>query len=176
MAPCVLPGCATREAQQKLLIAFRTWNDYADRFAKEVVAGTVPPDQLPIRLREVARLQQLFDNQMAALFKRIRATPDDADAHRRLALMLASCPVSRLRDGKKAVEMATRACELTSWKDSMALDSLASAHAAAGDRTEAAQYERKAVEAEKDPAVKEAYRTRLKQYQSPPDQKAKAGL
>jgi serine/threonine protein kinase/tetratricopeptide (TPR) repeat protein len=119
----------------------------------------------------------LFDNQMAALFKRIRATPDDADAYRRLALMLASCPVARLRDGKKAVELATRACELTSWTDSMALDSLASAHAAADNRAGAVEFERKAVEAEKDPAVKEAFRTRLKRYEAQAAQNAtsKAG-
>ena len=33
------------------------------------------------------------------------------------AWLLATCPDRKLRDAKKAVESATRACELTEWKD-----------------------------------------------------------
>jgi hypothetical protein len=48
------------------------------------------------------------------------------------------------------------------------------AYAAADNRAGAVEYERKAVEAEKDPAVKEAYRTRLKRYESQAAQNAKS--
>ncbi|HET8729717.1 MAG TPA: response regulator [Moraxellaceae bacterium] len=71
LAASAADATEAKEAQQRLLASFRTWNDYADRFAKEVVAGTVPSDQLPLRLREVARLQQNFDSQLAATKKAV---------------------------------------------------------------------------------------------------------
>ena len=50
--------------------------------------------------------------------------------------------------------------------DAAAMDDLAAACAAAGDRTQAVTWQRKAIETEKEPAAKEKYRTRLPQYES----------
>jgi tetratricopeptide (TPR) repeat protein len=45
----------------------------------------------------------------------IRIDSQDPTSHERLAWILATCPVAAVRDGKKAVEAAARACELTRW-------------------------------------------------------------
>ena len=61
-----------------------------------------------------------------------KKTPQ-AEAHEAMALLLAACPTERVRDGEKAVEHATKACELTKEGDWICLDTLGAAHAEAGD-------------------------------------------
>ena len=39
-----------------------------------------------------------------------------------LAWLQATCPEAKARDGKQAVEHATRACELSAWKEAAFLD------------------------------------------------------
>ena len=63
----------------------------------------------------------------------IRLDPDDAESLNNRAMMLAACPEAKYRDGQRAVESATRACELTVWQQPGCLDTLAAAYAEAGD-------------------------------------------
>ncbi|HKB02840.1 MAG TPA: protein kinase [Gemmataceae bacterium] len=58
--------------------------------------------------------------------------PDHFLAHQLLAWLLAAGP-DGMRNGKLAVEHATRACELTNWKSAGMIDTLAAAHAEAGN-------------------------------------------
>ncbi len=60
--------------------------------------------------------------------------------------MLATCPENKYRDGKKAVDLARKACELRGWKDANDIENLAVAHAESGDFSEAIKYEQKALE------------------------------
>ena len=70
-----------------------------------------------------------------------------------------------MRNGKKAVQAAVKACELTNWNDHMILDTLAAAHAEAGDFDSAVKWQTKAISLAKTEAEKAEYRTRLKLYQ-----------
>jgi tetratricopeptide (TPR) repeat protein len=68
-----------------------------------------------------------------------------APAHRALACVLATNADPKVRNIQKAIESATKACELTQWKDAGALDSLAVACAAAGDFASAVNWQTKAI-------------------------------
>jgi tetratricopeptide (TPR) repeat protein len=58
-----------------------------------------------------------YPNAVADYSQAIRLSPDHASAYCGLAWVLATCPKDELRDGKRAVELATKACELSGWKD-----------------------------------------------------------
>jgi tetratricopeptide (TPR) repeat protein len=82
-----------------------------------------------------------------------------------IAWSLATDQNPELRDGQTAVEFATRACELTEWKNPAHLDTLAAAHAESGDFDSAVKWQTKAIGLLTDRRETEDYRTRLKLYQ-----------
>ena len=71
--------------------------------------------------------------------------PDNAEVHRTLARILATCNDNDVRDGNRAVQEAILACELTQWSDPDCLDTLAAAYAEAGDYQSAVQWQTKAI-------------------------------
>ena len=73
-----------------------------------------------------------------------RSTNDSRDAYARRASIWAACPDPSVRDGKKAVESATRACELTKWNEPRILDVFAAACAEAGDFKSAVSWQTRA--------------------------------
>jgi tetratricopeptide (TPR) repeat protein len=62
-----------------------------------------------------------------------------------LAWFKAVCPDPAFRDGKKAVELSTKACELDHWRDARYVDTLAAAYAECGDFDQAIRFQTQAV-------------------------------
>jgi tetratricopeptide (TPR) repeat protein len=63
-----------------------------------------------------------------------------------LAWILATAPDEKLRDGKRALPNAKRACELSGWKDPYCMGTLAAAYAETGNFQEAIRWEAKCIE------------------------------
>ena len=106
-----------------------------------------------------------YTNALADLKNVTRQDPQNDSAFDLTAQIRAACPDERLRDGKEAVESATRACELTSWKKANYLDTLAAAYAEAGDFDAAVKWQTAAIERQEEIKEKNEYSARLKLYQ-----------
>ena len=107
-----------------------------------------------------------YDQALGDYLEASRLDPKSAEAHNTLAWLRATCPEPKLRDGKKAVEHAQTACQLTDWKEPNYLDTLAAAYAELGNFDEAVKWEKKAVESPDYPqdGLEEA-RSRLRLYE-----------
>ena len=89
--------------------------------------------------REFAKALSNFDDA-------IRLDPKFVSAYRRCAWVRATCSDSEIRDGQQAVLDATKACELTDWKNDDSLMVLAAALAEAGRMDEALQRLQQSIE------------------------------
>ena len=98
----------------------------------------------------------------------MRFDPDRALAFNYLAWLRATCPTAEFRDGAKAVEQATKACELTNFKKANYVGTLAAAYAEAGDFDAAKKWQKNAIDllTEKQQHLRPDFEERLKLYQS----------
>jgi len=93
--------------------------------------------------RGTAYLQKRdYDKAIADYDLSIQHNPREATAHNNLAWLLATCPQISYRDGKRAVEHATKACALYEWKKPDAVKTLAAAYGEVGDFENAVKWER----------------------------------
>ena len=86
-----------------------------------------------------------FENGIEDCKKAVHLDTNNVMALNNLAWLLAIAPDIKLRDGKKAVEYAKRANEITESKDPYILGTLAAAYAESGDFGEAVKWEKKSI-------------------------------
>jgi hypothetical protein len=99
----------------------------------------------------------------------VRFDPNNASSLKDLAWLLAVCPDSKNRDAIRAIKLATRACELTSWKNHGNVSTLAAAYSESGDFDAAVNWQKKAAEllpADCPPELRANYQSRLEVYES----------
>jgi tetratricopeptide (TPR) repeat protein len=87
-----------------------------------------------------------YDKAIDDLDEVVKVAPNSVRALRERAWILATCPDAKVRNGEQAVSSATRACELTDWKDPHSLSTLAAAHSESGQFEEAVKWQQKAIE------------------------------
>jgi len=91
----------------------------------------------------------------------------DIPANNNLAWFLATSSVAEMRDGKKAVELATKACTAWNWKLPGQMDTLAAAYAEAGDFDNAVKFESQCLQSPNlNPAIADGCKARLALYQA----------
>jgi tetratricopeptide (TPR) repeat protein len=90
---------------------------------------------------------------------------EDSGLFNNFAWVLATSPEDSLRDGKRAIELATKACELTDYKEAHILSTLAAAYAESGQWDDALKWSKKAVEIG-DGSVKEQLKQELASYEA----------
>jgi tetratricopeptide (TPR) repeat protein len=154
---------------------------------KDAIAGSTEPDKA---IADFSRAIELDPKRAAAYYYRADAeqrrrayagalrdlsTLVQVDggtpiAHQALARILATCRDASIRDGKRAVAEATRAYELTAWKDANCLDTLAAAYAETRDFPAAIKWQKQAIaiaSSETDPKsnLEFAMRDRLARYE-----------
>jgi tetratricopeptide (TPR) repeat protein len=105
-----------------------------------------------------------YDNALADFDEAIRLDPRDGPTFHSRAWIRAMCPIGKYRDWKKAVESATRACELSEWRDPNDISMLAAAYAEAGDFEKAVELEGTADKLYVEPEAKKASEDRLDLY------------
>jgi hypothetical protein len=141
------------DSVRRALSFFRAHVAALDEQQKKLVAaannGTpVTPDRRPpLKRRWEPRdllSMQRYDQALAGFNELIRKYPAYAEAHRSRAYILATCPDPKLRNGKEALRSAKRACELTTWREMLAVSTLAAAYAEAGDFANAVLWQQKA--------------------------------
>jgi tetratricopeptide (TPR) repeat protein len=107
--------------------------DYDSALADVNLVISRNPTKRPYILR--AQIFQAMGDSCAArdLEEALLLSPDDLTALIGLAWLYAANSDDSVRNGRRAIELATRACEITGWKSSHALAVLAAAHAELGD-------------------------------------------
>jgi Flp pilus assembly protein TadD len=107
--------------------------------------------------------------------KALKLEPKDDGVLNNLAWVLATSPDDKLRDGHRAIQLATDACKLTEYKVPHILSTLAAAYAESGDFANAVKWSTKAVEVansskvndkENDQETKDALKKELENYKA----------
>lgn len=133
-----------------LLHRGKTWQDKKE-YEKAIADFTraielAPAYALAFHARgDVWVLKGLPDKAVKDYEEALRLKPLDHRMMIKLAWLLATDPDTKVRDGKRAVGLATRGCDLTGWKQPIYFHTLATAYAEVGEFDRAVEYQKKAL-------------------------------
>jgi tetratricopeptide (TPR) repeat protein len=138
--------------------------DQAVAHFKEAVR--LKPDNGPAhtRLGSLLAAKGAFQEAVNAYETAIRLRPRLYRAYNDLAWLHATSSDHRIRNGPRAVSLATKACELTGFRKARALETLAAAYAEAGNFKRAVQVQKRAITLQGHPTSSQLMR--LKRYES----------
>jgi TPR repeat protein len=133
---------------------------------KSVAAQANP--RLQCALGEFYRLGQGVRQSDFLALKWYRKAADAGDLAgiQATAWLLATSPISELRDGQAAIELSRKAAALTKRKDPRVLDTMAAAYAEAAQFAKAISIEKEAIALAQEDDQKQEYESRLKLYQA----------
>lgn len=158
-------------ARVQLAITLVAGKKFAEAVTEAREAVRVSPTNAPAHYWLAVALEQ--NGQPAAARPAYESSldlePDNPEALNNLAWLLTSNPDAALRDGRRAVMLAQRACELTKNESPLLLGTLAAAYAEAGQFEDAVRTGERAVtvaEAAKDQSLATRNREYIKWYQS----------
>ena len=121
------------------------YDEALHEFTKSVELN--PRDDTGYHLRAGVYLKQgQWKRALAEHLEGMKRDPDSPQAMNYVAWLWACAPDENLRDGKRALEFATRSCERTEFNDPGCLDTLAAAHAECGDFAKAVAFAEMAVQ------------------------------
>jgi tetratricopeptide (TPR) repeat protein len=147
-----------------LVFVAETFRDLTPFDGVEQILREKPPDYFSWGNTHLENKE--YDQAIADYTEAIRLNPNDARPYERLAWVLATTPKDEVRKGTEAVKYASKACELTEWKNPDYLATLATACAELGYFKEAIQWQIKALESpEMDTDKVEDHRQRLKLFE-----------
>jgi tetratricopeptide (TPR) repeat protein len=86
-----------------------------------------------------------YDQARKSLEQAVHLQPQDPTTLNDLAWLLATSKDNRVRDGRRAVTIATKACTISNWTNAFSIDTLAAACASAGDYADAVKYQEMAI-------------------------------
>lgn len=143
----ILPENAhTRATRGKILMDDRKYGAAAEDYA---IAARLDPKNFEVlcylgQCHEwLGQYKEALENYEKAL---VRA-PDEFFSNMTCAWLLSTSPDPELRDGKRAVTLATKACEVSKNTKWSSLQALAAAHAEVGDFSAATSWQAKALDA-----------------------------
>jgi serine/threonine-protein kinase len=95
----------------------------------------------------------------------LKCEPNHASTLNYLAWVWCTAPDPNVRNGRRALECATRACELTEWQTPGFVDTLAAANAELGQWSEAIRWAEKAAELATDDRSRREYESRVNLFE-----------
>ena len=114
-----------------------------------IASGRLSGPELAAAYSTRGQIQNALGLQQAAVEDLDRALASgsrDAQVYNALAWILATSPQDTLRNAPRAKELALTACELTRYQDPNIVDTLAAAHAEAGEFADAVRLQKQALE------------------------------
>jgi len=121
------------------------WQEAMEEYDHASAMGAFPDDYVAhLNLADALTYMGRGEEAVFHLNEALRLKPNSPEVLNNLAWLLATSPETNIRDGRRAVELSERACELTEFKQTMFVGTLAAAYAEAGQFDEAIRTAQKA--------------------------------